>query len=139
MSQTQTLSYKYNASPTEENLEQLEKHFEIHRDIYNKALETLNNSENWISKYDMYNRLPEWKRTSNPEFQNVHSKSAQQTIGRIYDSIKGLSRKKEKGQEVGELRYKNSINSIEYNQSGFKIKEDCVHLSKIGDIPVKLS
>ncbi|OKY77268.1 MAG: hypothetical protein BTN85_1916 [Candidatus Methanohalarchaeum thermophilum] len=61
----------------------------------------------------MYNKLPKWKKTSNPEFQNVYSKTAQQTIGRIYDAIKALNTKKEKGKKVGKLRYKNSINSIE--------------------------
>ncbi|OKY78161.1 MAG: hypothetical protein BTN85_0646 [Candidatus Methanohalarchaeum thermophilum] len=72
-------------------------------------------------KYKMYNRLPEWKKTSNPEFQNVYSKTAQQTVGRIYNAIKGLNTKKGKGEKVGKLRYKNSINIIEYNQLGLKV------------------
>ena len=78
------------------------------------------------------------KKTSNPEFQNVYSKTAQQTIGRIYNAIKGLNTKKEKGRKVGKLRYKNSINSIKYNQSGFKIdqEKEYIYLSKIGEIPV---
>lgn len=137
-SQTQTLSYKYDANPTKENIQRIEKHLKIHKNIYNKALETLNNSDDWIPKYEMYNKLPEWKKTSNSEFQNVHSKSAQETVGRIYRAIKGLSTKKQKGQKVGKLRYKNSINSIEYNQSGFKIneKDGYIHLSKIGNIHV---
>ncbi|OKY77479.1 MAG: IS605 OrfB-like transposable element containing RNAse H-like and Zn finger domain [Candidatus Methanohalarchaeum thermophilum] len=135
---TQSLSYKYDANPTKENKEELKKHFEIHKNIYNKALETLNKSDNWIKKYEMYNNLPKWKKTSNPEFQNVHSKAAQQTVGRIYNAIKSLNTKKEKGEKVGKLRYKNSINSIEYSQSGYKInqEEGYIYLSKIGEIPV---
>ncbi|PTD93878.1 hypothetical protein C9439_05405 [archaeon SCG-AAA382B04] len=135
---SQLLSYKYDANLTEENKEELQKHFEIHKDIYNKALETLNKLNDWIPRYEMYNKLPEWKKTSNPEFQNVYSKAAQQTIGRIYDAIKGLSTKKEKGEKVGKLRYKNSINSIECNQSGFEINQEngTIHLSRIGEIPV---
>ncbi len=64
--------------PTEDNIEELEKHFDIHKNTYNKALETLDNSDRGIPKYGMFKKLTEWKRTSNPEFQNVHSKAAQQ-------------------------------------------------------------
>ncbi|OKY78080.1 MAG: IS605 OrfB-like transposable element containing HTH domain [Candidatus Methanohalarchaeum thermophilum] len=41
----QSLSYRYDANPTKEDKEELMKHFKIHKDIYNKALETLNKSD----------------------------------------------------------------------------------------------
>ncbi|OKY78004.1 MAG: hypothetical protein BTN85_0482 [Candidatus Methanohalarchaeum thermophilum] len=65
----------------------------------------------------MYNKLLEWKKTSNPEFQDVHSKAAQQTIERIYDAVKALNTKKEKGKKLDRLRCKNLINSIENQPS----------------------
>ena len=130
------LAYKYKAHPTEEQQTELQRQFNTHADIYNKALETLNNSNEWISHYQMNNKLPKWKRGEHPEFKTVHSKAAQETVGRIYRAISGLSAQKQKNRKVGKLRYKNSVNSIEYNQSGFTVHDDYIKLSKIGDIPI---
>jgi len=127
------LAYKYKAHPTEEQKNELQRQFKIHATIYNKALEKL--EDEWIPKYEMYNQLPTWKQ-DNPNLKTVHSKAAQETVGRIYRAIKGLSKQKQKGKKVGKLRYQNSFNSIEYNQSGFKVNKDNIYLSKIGNIPI---
>lgn len=134
---TLTISYKYRAYPTDEQTQIINEQFNIHKNIFNKALETLNSSDSWISKYDMYNKLPEWKKCEHQNFKEVNSKAAQQTVGRIYRAVKGLTSKKKKGHKVGKVRFKNSMNSIEYNQSGFKLKEDGIYLNKIGCIPIK--
>jgi putative transposase len=127
------LAYKYKAHPTIKQQEELQRQFKTHATIFNKALETLD--DEWIPKYKMYNQLPTWKQ-ENPNLKTVHSKAAQETVGRIYRAISGLSAQKQNGRKVGRLRYKNSLNSIEYNQSGFKVNDDTVYLSKIGDIPI---
>ncbi len=127
------LAYKYKAHPTNEQQEELHRQFKTHATIFNNALEKLETE--WIPKYQMYNQLPTWKQ-ENPQLKTAHSKAAQETVGRIYRAISGLSKQKQNGRNVGRIRYKNSLNSIEYNQSGFKVNDDNVYLSKIGDIPI---
>jgi transposase len=73
------VAYKYRANPTPSQVESLETHFQIHANLYNQALETLNNSDEWISKYSMHKRLTDWKKEDNNKFDEVNSKSAQQT------------------------------------------------------------
>ncbi|OKY77917.1 MAG: hypothetical protein BTN85_0394 [Candidatus Methanohalarchaeum thermophilum] len=64
---SQSLSYNCDADLAEESREQLQKHFEIHKSIYDKVLQILNGSDGWIGRYEVYSRLQEWKKTLNPE------------------------------------------------------------------------
>ncbi|OKY79163.1 MAG: hypothetical protein BTN85_1670 [Candidatus Methanohalarchaeum thermophilum] len=64
----QSLLYKYDANLTEENREGLKKHFRVHKGIYSKVLEILNNLGELMKKYEMYDRLSEWRKISNSEF-----------------------------------------------------------------------
>jgi putative transposase len=66
-------------------------------------------------------------------------------VKQLYDNLKSLSEQKKRGYEVGKLRYKGEgwYKTIEYNQSGFQVKKtdtrlDTLHLSKIGNIPIRL-
>ena len=130
------VAYKYRAEPTPKQVDSLNRHFQIHANLYNKALETLTKNDEWISKYSMFNNLPQWKQKDNNSFDEINSKAAQQTVGRIYRAISGLSTKSQKGNKVGRLRYRNTFTSIEYNQSGFKVNDNTVYLHGIGDIPI---
>jgi putative transposase len=130
------VAYKYRANPTPSQVESLETHFQIHANLYNKALETLNNSDEWISKYSMHKRLTDWKKNNENSFDEVNSKAAQQTVNRIYRAITGLSELSKKGEKVGSLRYRNTFTSIEYNQSGFSVEDEHVYLHGIGDVPI---
>jgi len=130
------VAYKYRANPTPSQVESLETHFQIHANLYNKSLETLNKSEEWISKYSMHKRLTSWKKEDNNSFDDINSKAAQQTVNRIYRAISGLSTKSQKGEKVGSLRYRNNFTSIEYNQSGFSVEDKYVYLHGIGDVPI---
>lgn len=130
------VAYKYRANPTSQQVDSLKTHFQIHANLYNKALETLNNSNEWISKYSMHKKLTNWKNNEDNLFDEINSKAAQQTVNRIYRAISGLSELSKKGQKVGSLRYRNSFTSIEYNQSGFSIEDEHVYLHGIGDVPI---
>jgi len=130
------VAYKYKASPTPTQQDSLETHFQIHANLYNKALETLNDSDEWISKYSMHKRLTDWKKNKDNLFDNINSKSAQQTVNRIYRAISTLSTQSQNGENVGRLRYRNTFTSIEYNQSGFSVEDEYVYLHGIGDIPI---
>lgn len=130
------VAYKYRANPTQSQVENLETHFHIHANVSNKALDTLNNSDEWISKYSMHKRLTHWKKQEGNNFDKINSKAAQQTVNRIYRAIQGLSELSKKGEKVGRLRFRNSFTSIEYNQSGFSVEKEYVYLHGIGDIPI---
>jgi putative transposase len=63
----------------------------------------------------------------------------------LYSNLKALSQLKEKGKKVGRLRFKQKgwHKTFIYNQSGFRLiktgkRLDVLHLSKIGDIPIRL-
>lgn len=130
------VAYQYQATPTDQQVNKLERHFHIHANIYNKALETLNRSTDWIAKYSMHKKLTAWKQDNDNDFEDVNARAAQRSIGRIYRAIKSLSTKKQKGRKVGKLRYRNTFTSIEYNQSGFSVNGDNVYLHGIGDVPI---
>ncbi|ELY83598.1 transposase, IS605 OrfB family protein [Natrinema altunense JCM 12890] len=92
----------------------------------------------------MHNRLPELK-DEWQELKQVHSKVLQRVVTQLYDNLKSLSEQKKNGYKVGKLRYKGKgwFKTIEYNQSGFQVKEtdtrlDLLQLSKIGKIPIRL-
>ena len=130
------LSYNYRAYPSDSQIDEIHDHFDIHANIYNRVLETLDSSDG-ISKYEMDKRLTQWKKEDNNNFGCVNAKAAQQTVGRVYDAISGLVGLKESGCSVGKLRHRNSFNSIEYNQNGFDVNEETVRVHPFGEISVE--
>lgn len=108
-------------------------------------MEKFNQAEEIPSRYELQSQLPELK-SDCPELKKVYAKVLQMVLKQLYDNLKSLSGKKKNGHKVGRLRYKGKgwYKTIEYNQLGFKIKQtstrlDLLHLSKIGDIPIRLS
>lgn len=92
----------------------------------------------------MQKQLPELKKEWT-ELKQVYSKVLQIVLKQLYDNLKGLSAKKEKGYNVGKLRFKGKgwYKTFTYNQSGFQVEEtdtrlDLLKLSKIGKIPIRL-
>lgn len=126
------LAYKYRAHPSQEQADRVCEHFDIHANIFNRALDTLDESDDWISEYDMHTRLTDWK-TEDNQFDQTNARAAQETIGRIYDAIDGLS---EQTGQVGKIRHKTHLSSIEYLQSGFDVRDDCVRLHPFGEIDI---
>lgn len=67
----------------------------------------------------------------------VYSKAAQMVLWQFYNNLKTLSSLSKKDKRIGKLRFKpkSRYNSINYNQSGFKLLPDnTIKLSKIGKI-----
>ncbi|MCE9652451.1 MAG: transposase [Nitrosarchaeum sp.] len=67
----------------------------------------------------------------------VYSKAAQMVLWQFYNNLKTLSSLSKKDKLIGKLRFKpkSRYNSINYNQSGFKLLPDnIIKLSKIGKI-----
>jgi len=66
----------------------------------------------------------------------VYSKALQMVNNQLWYNINALHELKKRGKKVGKLRYKKIVKIINYNQSGFKIDEDKLILSKIGKVKV---
>lgn len=137
-------SYKYRLYPSEQDKEELDKHLDLCRQVYNHFLEELNEAEEIPSRYELQKQLPELKQGWG-ELQQVHSKVLQMVLKQLYDNLKSLSEQKKNGYKVGKLRYKGEgwFKTIEYNQSGFKLEKtdnrlDRLKLSKIGEVPIRL-
>ncbi|MEM2946302.1 MAG: transposase, partial [Thermoproteota archaeon] len=72
-------------------------------------------------------------------------KVLQMVLCQLYSNLKALSELKKNGKRVGRLRFKGKgwFKTFVYNQSGFKLTRtgkrlDVLHLSKIGDIPIRV-
>jgi len=74
----------------------------------------------------------------------VYSKVLQTVVERLFDNLKGLSKRKGNGYSVGQLNWKppREFRSFTYNQSGFKLDkksgQTVLSLSKLADIPIRL-
>jgi len=92
-----------------------------------------------LSVYDMQFALTELKEQE-PWLYNYHSKMLQMVVHKVDAARKALSSLKMNGYKVGRLRYRthDEYNSFTYNQSGFRIEKDKLHLSKIGSIKIVL-
>ncbi|MEM3454821.1 MAG: RNA-guided endonuclease TnpB family protein, partial [Thermoproteota archaeon] len=69
----------------------------------------------------------------------------QMVLYQLYSNLKALSQLKKNRKKVGRLRFKSKgwFKTFVYNQSGFKLTKtgkrlDLLHLSKIGDIPIRV-
>ncbi len=138
-----TRTFKYRIYPNKKQLQKLFSDIELCRRLYNIALEqkifAYKQSRKSVSSYDQINQLPELKK-SFPEYQSVHSQTQQDVLRRLDKSFKAFFGRIEKHQKAGFPHFKGRdfYNSICYPQSGFEIKGNKLHLSKIGNIKIKL-
>jgi putative transposase len=133
-------AYRFRLNPTTEQRERLAWTLDTCRQVYNHFLHRMNRTDN-TSSVSEQNRLPDLKQWWT-DLKSVHSKVLQKVVDRLYTARSNLKKKKDKGHDVGKLKWKGSgyYHSFEYNQSGFELKQtsgyDRLYLSKIGDIPV---
>ncbi len=119
---------KFKLYPNKEIEEKLFSNLRICSFVYNWCLE-----HNILSD----SVLPQLKEVY-PDVKEVHSIVLQNVVHQVRDNIRALSELKKKGKKVGRLRHK-SRHSMIFEQTGFKIEEDMLRLSKIGAIPIVLS
>jgi len=139
-----TLSYKFLILPNKETTFKLVEALDTCRWLYNELLEKINISREEgrkLSTYETQNLIPNLK-VENPKLNRVYSKVLQMVNYTLHSNIASLYALKKRGKKVGHLRYKGEgwYNTLNYNQSGFKVDQDHsrLHLSKIGDIKIKL-
>ena len=130
------LLFKYRIYPTMEVEEKLLRVMQIEAKVYNALLDAVNNARKEgkkITPKDTQDMLKDLKIEGK---ELVYSKTLQMVNNQLWYNINALHELKKKGKKVGKLRYKKIVKIINYNQSGFKIDEDKLILSKIGEIKV---
>jgi len=135
--------YKFQLIPNKEQEKKLINTLNTCRFTYNKLLEKLN-SQDKIDRNEIQHYIVELKKDF-PNLKNVYSKTLQYECYRLFSNLKGLSKSKKKGIKVGRLRFKGYkwFKTFTMNQSGYKLIStnkhyNKLHLSKIGDINIKL-
>lgn len=138
------VTYRFRLYPDKEQEEKLLETLEICRQTYNHFLAEWNGKDKIPSRLELQAQLPRLK-AEKPELQRIYSKVLQMVLHQLYSNLKALSRLKKNGRKVGRLRFKGKgwFKTFVYNQSGFKLirtgkRLDLLHLSKIGDIPIRI-
>lgn len=93
-----------------------------------------------VSYYDTKRMLPIWK-TERPFLSRVYSQVLQNVTERVEFAFQAFFRRVKSGEkEVGYPRFKGygNYDSFTYVQSGFKLDDNALVLSKIGNIKIKL-
>jgi len=137
-------NYRFRLYPSKaQEMEMLEV-LDSCRKLYNHFLGEWKKTEKVPPKYDLQAQIPSLVKKY-PSLENVHSKTRQYVLWQLYSNMRGLRGLKQRGRKVGKLRFKKygRFKTFVYNQTGFKLVETDtrlkkLHLSKIGDIPIKL-
>jgi putative transposase len=140
-------AYNYRLNPSDAHREELDRHRDICRQLYNHTLYRLNEYQDehdeLPSMTTLRSELPDLKEWWG-DLSDVYSKVLQTVVERLFDNLKGLSKLKENGYGVGQLKWKppREFRSFTYSQSGFKLNKKggqvVLSLSKLGDIPIRL-
>ena len=138
-----TTTYKFRMYPNKQVREKLDFALDICRQTYNNLLEEMNNQVK-INRGEIQHKIVTLKETR-PELKEVYSKTLQYECYRLFSNLSALRELKKHGKKVGRLRFKGRdwFKTISYNQSGFSLetiknKKGILHLSKIGDINIKV-
>ncbi len=141
-------AYKYRLTPSDAHREELDRHRDICRQVYNHALYRFNRIPENAGTLNQRVRsirdeLPDLKQWWD-ELNDVYSTVLQTAVMRIEDNINSLGGLKRNGYGVGSLRWKapRDYRSFTYSQCGFKLDKkggrNVLWLSKIGNIPIRL-
>lgn len=111
--------------------------------VYNETL--AHRKDNWednnknTSLFDTNRLLPIWKKYKK-ELKQVHSQVLQNCQVRVDLAFKAFFRRVKSGDTPGYPRFKGCgrYDSFTYPQTGFKFVDDKLHLSKIGNVKIKM-
>ena len=140
-------AYKYRLEPSDAQREELDRHRDICRQLYNHTRYRLNeyreNHGELPSMTTLRSELPDLKKWWDG-LNDVYSKVLQTVVERLFNNLSSLSALKENGYGVGQLKWKppREFRSFTYNQSGFELDkkggQTVLSLSKLADIPIRL-
>lgn len=138
-------SFKYRIYPNKIQRERLEHSLDLLRTFYNAALQE--RKQAWelnrvrVSCFDQINQIPEIRNSLNTDYQAITSNTLSQTLRKLDKAFQAFFRRVKAGEKPGYPRFKGKafFNSIIYNGSGYRFKNDKLNMSRIGDIKIKLS
>ncbi|MEM2874470.1 MAG: transposase [Candidatus Hadarchaeales archaeon] len=137
------LSYRFRIYPSKTAQQVLNRHIELCRWLYNRLLSELNLAREKgirLKRTDTQALIVDLKRHEKPELGEVYSKILQMVNWQLWSNIRALAGLKRDGRRVGRLRFKGAgwFKTLNYNQSGFRLENGKLVLSKVGEIPIKL-
>lgn len=129
-------NYKFRLYPNLEQEHKLQNNLNVCKWVYNKFVEQAQKS--FLSRNDMNYILTELKQSESWLY-NYHSKMLQMISTQLEGAEKALIERSKKGYKIGQLKFAryNEFRAFTYNQSGFKLNNNKLFLSKIGDIRIK--
>src|SRR6056297_1748151 len=140
-------AYKYRLELSDAHREELDRHRDICRQLYNHTRYRLNeyreNHGELPSMTTLRSELPDLKQWWDG-LSDVYYKVLQTVVERLFNNLSSLSALKQNGYGVGMLKWKppREFRSFTYNQSGFKLDkksgQTVLSLSKLADIPIRL-
>ena len=141
-------AYKYRLEPSDAHREELDRHRDTCRQLYNHALHRFNQIPDDAGTVkqrvrSVRDELPDLKQWWDG-LSDVYSTVLQTAVMRIAENIKRLGILKRNGRRVGQLKWKSprDFRSFTYSQSGFELKNTSgrprLRLSKLGEIPIRL-
>src|SRR5262249_8701866 len=137
-------AYKYKLKPSAKIVAIFESWLAILCEFYNAALQERRDAYNInhlsITYPAQANQLPEIK-TEREDLARIHSQVIQNVLKRLAFAFDGFFRRVKEGQKPGfpRFRSRSRYDSFTYPQSGFSLKGNKLHLSKIGKVKIHLS
>ena len=135
--------YKYRLYPSKSQTKSLEEQLELCHQTYNLLLHrcrsTYKETGKLLTQFDLNNALTALKR-QRPEITKVHSQVLQNISKRIKDAYTVFFARRRACLKAGLPRFKRSgrYRSITYPQSGFRVEDGRLSLSKIGELRIRL-
>ena len=134
--------FRYRLKPTKSQITTLNRHLDLCRWTYNQTLalrkNAWENDQKIIGYYESKRYITIWKQDK-PELKEVHSHVLQDVSKRVDLALQSFFRRIKSGETPGYPRFKGigCYDSLTY-VDGFKINENTLSLSKIGDIDIWL-
>ncbi len=136
-------NFKYRLYPTRLQSSTLDRVFELHRQLYNAALEQRREAyrkrKKSLSYYAQASQLKDL-RHQDPDIAWLNYSSCQQTLRRLDKAFNGFFRRMAARQKAGYPRFKSSqrFNLIEFPwRDGARLKGNRLYVQNVGDIKVK--
>ena len=136
------LSYRFRLYPSKTVKKKLNRQMALCRWLYNRLLAELEFAREKgikLKRTDTQALIVDLKHEK-PELNEVYSKVLQMVNWQLWSNIRALAGLKRNGRKVGKPRFKGAgwFKTLNFNQSGFRLKNGKLVLSKIGEIPTKL-
>ncbi|MFI5416855.1 MAG: RNA-guided endonuclease InsQ/TnpB family protein [Nitrososphaerales archaeon] len=124
-------TYKFRLCPNVEQSKKLQNNLDVCKWVYNKMIEYSKNKS--VSRNDLNYFLTELKEQESWLY-SYHSKMLQMISTKIDGALKALERLRKNGKKTGNLKFikYGKCRTFTYNQSGFKIENSFLYLSRIG-------